>query len=146
MTSRERDDMVSDMIYDDVLDVDEADQAALKAADENVINEPKYGIINVPEDVLAVIAGAPSGMDILTVCIDLAAFLAGKNASYGDSALNPIGIFSKASPRDQIHNRIDDKLNRLKNGQSYPNDNDVLDIVGYLILLLVLERREHGGL
>jgi len=41
-----------------------------------------------------------------------------KNASYGNSALQPIGIFAKGSPIEQIDVRIDDKLNRIKNGIS----------------------------
>lgn len=131
-----------DMVYPDVTDVDYEDAEPQKA-DETTRNEPVYGVINVPEDVLALIARAPSGMDILTVCIDLAAFLAGKNISYGDSALNPIGIFSKASPREQMFNRIDDKLNRIKNGSEYPGDDTIVDLVGYLILLLVHDRKSH---
>lgn len=42
-------------------------------------------------------------------------FLIHKNKNYGDSALNPINIFSKLSNGNQIDNRIDDKLSRIKN-------------------------------
>lgn len=37
-----------------------------------------------------------------------------KNRKYGDSALKPQRIFSKASAVEQIKVRIDDKLSRMK--------------------------------
>ena len=46
-----------------------------------------------------------------------------KNASYGNSALQPIGIFAKGSPIEQIDVRIDDKLNRIKNGHEFHGGN-----------------------
>lgn len=57
-----------------------------------------------------------------------------KNRSYGNAALNPVNVFSKADRTEQIRVRIDDKLNRIRNGQSYPGDDDVDDLIGYLIL------------
>lgn len=38
--------------------------------------------------------------------------LLAKNAAYGNSALEPVRIFSKADPTEQIRVRIDDKLSR----------------------------------
>jgi hypothetical protein len=63
--------------------------------------------------------------------------LINKNRSYGNSALDPIRIFSKAGPREQLHVRIDDKLNRLMKGTDYPGDNDIDDLIGYLVLLKI---------
>lgn len=65
--------------------------------------------------------------------------LLAKNEQYGDSALSPNRIFSKASTNEQIKVRIDDKLNRLMQGNdSIESDEDVIrDLIGYLILLLV---------
>jgi hypothetical protein len=62
-----------------------------------------------------------------------------KNANYGDSALNPIRIFSKADTTEQIKVRIDDKLNRLMQGNDIlETDEDVVkDLIGYLVLLLI---------
>lgn len=57
-----------------------------------------------------------------------------KNKSYGDSALNPVRIFSKAEAAEGIRVRIDDKLSRLARGSEYPGDNDVDDLLGYLFL------------
>ena len=68
--------------------------------------------------------------------------LIAKNKQYGDSALNPTGIFAKGSAVDLIRIRIDDKLNRLLQGDdSIESDEDViLDLIGYLVLLLIAIR------
>tara|TARA_Y100001951_G_scaffold104319_1_gene115561 strand:+ start:2689 stop:3252 length:564 start_codon:yes stop_codon:yes gene_type:complete len=65
--------------------------------------------------------------------------LLSKNKQYGDSALAPIRLFSKSDGQEQIRVRIDDKLNRLLQGdESIESDRDVIkDLVGYLILLLI---------
>lgn len=80
---------------------------------------------------------APAGNRIITECLEIAEMLVNKNRSYGNSALDPIRIFSKAGPREQLHVRIDDKLNRLMKGTDYPGDNDIDDLIGYLILLKI---------
>ena len=49
--------------------------------------------------------------EIARVCDDIKELLLYKNKQYGDSALNPSRIFSKASAVEQILVRIDDKLN-----------------------------------
>lgn len=66
--------------------------------------------------------------------------LLAKNAAYGDSALNPLRIFSRASSSEQIRVRIDDKLSRLERGHAAGED-AVADLVGYLILLVIAEER-----
>jgi hypothetical protein len=77
---------------------------------------------------------APSGAKIWAACHDIAHLLIEKNISYGDSALNPARIFSQAGPTEQLKVRIDDKLNRVMNNQGYAGDNDIDDLIGYLIL------------
>ena len=79
---------------------------------------------------------------IRTVCSDLADFLVEKNRSYGSSFSEPIGIFSKVSASDQLAIRIDDKINRLAKGNEYATDDTVLDLTGYLVLMMVLNRME----
>mgnify|MGYP003145581039 FL=1 len=73
--------------------------------------------------------------------------LLAKNEQYGDSALSPNRIFSKASTNEQIKVRIDDKLNRLMLGNdSIESDEDVIrDLIGYLILLLVSYDLQRTG-
>lgn len=84
---------------------------------------------------------APSGGKIFNTCHAIAQMLIEKNVSYGDSALNPIRIFSKTDPREQLHVRIDDKLSRLMKGTDYPGDNDIDDLIGYLILLKIAKEK-----
>lgn len=80
---------------------------------------------------------APSGKKIFDACHEVAQMLIEKNVSYGDSALNPIRLFSDADSKEQLKVRIDDKLNRIKNAQGYAGDNDIDDLIGYLILLKI---------
>lgn len=61
-----------------------------------------------------------------------------KNQAYGDSALNPVRVFSKLDPGAQILVRLDDKLSRLKRGT--PDGEDIiLDLLGYLVILTIAE-------
>lgn len=72
-------------------------------------------------------------------CDDLAKMLIEKNKSYGDSVANPINVFSKMKPIDQINVRIDDKISRIKRGNGFGDDNDELDLIGYLVLKQITE-------
>ena len=76
---------------------------------------------------------------ITNECALICEMLLTKNEQYGDSALNPIRIFSKADTTEQLKVRIDDKLNRLVQGNdSIESDEDVVkDLIGYLVLLLI---------
>ncbi len=88
---------------------------------------------------------APSGKAILTNCMAIAQMLIEKNISYGDSALSPVRIFSKANSIEQLHVRIDDKLSRLMKGTDMVGDNDIDDLIGYLILLKVAKEKNDNG-
>jgi hypothetical protein len=91
-------------------------------------------------DLQLIATQAPSGNKIMDECLDIAEMLIKKNISYGNSALEPIRIFSKADSKEQIRVRIDDKLNRIQNDQAFPGDNDIDDLIGYLILLKIANR------
>ena len=80
---------------------------------------------------------APSGNKIWQACHSIAQMLIDKNIAYGDSALDPVRIFSKSDPVEQLRVRIDDKLSRLMKGTEYVGDNDIDDLIGYLVLLKV---------
>lgn len=69
--------------------------------------------------------------------------LIAKNRAYGDSALDPVRVFSKHNAIEQIYVRIDDKLSRVKRGHEYPGDDTILDLVGYLVLLLIAKERDE---
>jgi hypothetical protein len=73
-------------------------------------------------------------LDIITQSVtDL---LKSKNKSYGDSALNPAGIFSKLDATEALCARIDDKIMRIKNkGINDETEDTVNDLIGYLLLL-----------
>jgi len=74
-------------------------------------------------------------------CDQIKKMLLAKNKQYGDSVINPIRLFSKSNPKEQVRVRIDDKLNRLIQGdESIESDLDIYyDLVGYLVLLIILE-------
>jgi hypothetical protein len=66
-----------------------------------------------------------------------------KNAAYGNTALNPLGIFSKLGASEAIKARIDDKLARIANkGLNDDTEDTARDLVGYLLLLLMSLERE----
>jgi hypothetical protein len=96
--------------------------------------------VDMMNDIISTAKEAPAGWDITEQGLEIIQLLLDKNIAYGNSALNPIGIFSKTGANDQIDVRIDDKLNRLKNGKEYPGDDTILDLVGYLILKLVARK------
>ena len=80
-----------------------------------------------------------SEMKISGVCDDIKELLINKNRKYGNSALNPCRVFSKASAVEQLLVRIDDKLNRIMQGAGLlADDEDVVnDLIGYLVLLKI---------
>ena len=85
------------------------------------------------------VEGAPLGEDILDECLEIATMLIEKNRAYGNSALAPVRIFSRASSEEQLLVRIDDKLSRLARGSAAGED-VVADLIGYLVLLRIARR------
>lgn len=77
---------------------------------------------------------------IQTVCREVEELLIEKNRKYGNSALEPVRIFSKDDPIEAIKVRIDDKLSRLRNEQNDEDEDVVTDLMGYLVLLKVAQR------
>lgn len=72
------------------------------------------------------------------VLIEIKELLISKNQKYGNSALEPLGVFSKLTPEQALFVRIDDKLKRIKNGSLEKDDEDVInDLIGYLVLLKI---------
>jgi hypothetical protein len=96
---------------------------------------------NYKKDLGKLIEEAPSGKYINDTCDDLKHLLLVKNIAYGNSALNPIRVFAKSDTVEQLYVRIDDKLNRLKNGKEFIGDNDIDDLLGYLILLKIATKK-----
>ena len=88
-------------------------------------------------DLYLLTVGTEAGKEIFNACHEISHMLIKKNIAYGNSALDPVRVFSKAGPREQLYVRIDDKLNRLMKGTEYPGDNDIDDLIGYLVLLKI---------
>lgn len=74
------------------------------------------------------ISGQPN-FEVITSSI--CSLLEYKNAKYGNSALEPLQIFSG---KTKLGTRLDDKLARIKNGTEL-RKNDVADCIGYLTLI-----------
>ena len=74
---------------------------------------------------------------------EISTILVEKNESYGNSALDPVRVFSKASPEEQLLVRLDDKLSRLARGEDYQNEDTITDLIGYLVLLKIA--KEDNG-
>lgn len=84
---------------------------------------------------------APSGQKILGACESIADVLIHKNISYGNSALEYNSIFGELTAEQALYARINDKLQRIANNQSYRDEHMVdaiNDLIGYLILLKIL--------
>jgi hypothetical protein len=81
---------------------------------------------------------SPQSLAMLRVCLDVWDMLDVKNVAYGNSALDPVRIFSKADAAEQLRVRIDDKLSRLVRGHAAGED-ALHDLLGYLVLLKVAE-------
>jgi hypothetical protein len=102
------------------------------------------------QDLYLLTVGTSAGKEIYESCHEIAHMLIKKNIAYGNSALEPVRIFSKTDAREQLHVRIDDKLSRIMRGTEYVGDNDIDDLIGYLILLKIakakdLKRKEAYG-
>ena len=83
--------------------------------------------------------------NVTKVCDEIKNLLITKNAAYGNSALDPVRIFSKASTTEQILVRIDDKLSRIRTSglatAGIISEDTVMDLIGYLILLRVSQEK-----
>lgn len=75
-------------------------------------------------------------------CDALAERLLLKNRSYGNSCVDPVRIFSRSSPIEQVNVRIDDKISRLMRGDESAETFEATeeDLLGYLLLKRVVRR------
>jgi hypothetical protein len=82
-------------------------------------------------------------IDICAVVDEVKKLLLEKNRKYGDSAINPVRVFSKSDPLEQIRVRMDDKLSRLRNAQEDEDEDVIADLLGYLILYRVAKLQQN---
>lgn len=78
-----------------------------------------------------------SDATIESVCDALKEFLLAKNKNYGNSATEPLKIFSKISNIERMLCRLDEKMSRIKNSDEL-RQNDVVDALGYFVLICKL--------
>jgi hypothetical protein len=78
---------------------------------------------------------------IAEFCDEIKDFLIKKNQDYGNSAIEPMRVFSTSNSIEQINVRIDDKLSRIAQSKDKKFIEDTeLDLIGYLILKRVAIR------
>lgn len=83
--------------------------------------------------------------EVSKVLIEIEQMLIANNEKYGNSALEPLGIFSQLSAKEGLLLRIDDKLKLIKNGSLDNNDEDVVnDLIGYLVLFKIHANQESS--
>ncbi len=80
---------------------------------------------------------------IQTTCDELKDILLAKNKAYGNSAADPVRIFSRVDAMEQINVRIDDKLSRMARGHEFDGEDTELDLIGYLILKRILREKRR---
>lgn len=82
---------------------------------------------------------------VYKILSEITEMLVSKNQKYGNSALEPLGVFSKLSAEEGLLVRIDDKLKRIKNGSLQKDDEDVInDLIGYLVLLKIQTNKDSS--
>lgn len=89
---------------------------------------------------------AEAGQEMIAEeCDRVKEMLLAKNRKYGNSAIEPLRVFSKATPDEQLNVRLDDKLSRLRSAQADEDEDVEKDLIGYLILKRVAKRILRGG-
>lgn len=81
--------------------------------------------------------------DLDLVLDELRFMLIEKNRKYGDAALNPVRIMSKADATEQLKVRMDDKLNRIMNQQTDEDEDVFKDLSGYLVIYHIAKLRAN---
>ena len=80
-------------------------------------------------------------------CQEIEDLLIQKNDAYGDSALNPVGIFSSLKASEAIRIRLDDKLKRIANvGLNDETEDTLMDCAGYMVLLMIANDNESNDI
>ena len=81
--------------------------------------------------------------DIVAVCEEVKELLLSKNRKYGNSALEPVRIFSKADTLEALRCRMDDKLSRIRTSDPDDAEDAYLDLLGYLVLYRVSQMQQR---
>ena len=102
--------------------------------------------INCIKETAATNIAATTFEEDLTITMDkIKAMLIEKNRKYGNSALDPVRVFSTLSPDEQLNVRMDDKLSRILSAQEDDLEDAKTDLLGYLILAKVFaDQTKHN--
>lgn len=105
---------------------------------QQLLNEEEEAYINEIFD-----EESDSEFQIKEVTNQLQELLIKKNRAYGNSALEPLNVFSKQNAVDSLCARLDDKLSRIKNkGLNDKTEDTLFDLAGYLILLIIAKNEQ----
>lgn len=106
----------------------------------NVTISRKYPSIALEKTTETTLTGTQKA--IAEKCDAIKNLLLEKNRKYGNSALNPVRVFSKADKVEQIKVRMDDKLSRIRNEQGDEDEDVYMDLAGYLVLMLIAKEEQ----
>lgn len=111
--------------------------ASLRTSHED-IEEPEPPLAPWEKELL----WTPFEQNVRRITDQIADLLIAKNKAYGDSALNPVRVFSKSDRVEQLNVRIDDKISRIQRGTDFEDEDTERDLIGYLILKLIAKESE----
>jgi|TARA_B100000809_G_scaffold6296_1_gene6391 hypothetical protein len=66
------------------------------------------------------------------------AILMERHENHGDSVFAPVKLFSTISPRERLMVMLDTKLSRYQHGARELSEENLNDLIGYLILLKIM--------
>jgi hypothetical protein len=78
------------------------------------------------------------------VCKEFGEFLVEKNHKYGNSAFEPMTVFSQASAEEKLRIRQEDKLKKIVTGSNLKDEDAEQDFVGYHFLIKALKYLEDA--
>ena len=73
---------------------------------------------------------------VRTILTDVGDIVVARNKEYGNSALDPVRVFSKSDRMEQLKVQLDHKLSRIARGGD-PGLDTIRDIIGYCTLILI---------
>jgi len=114
-----------------------ADKSEIQRLQQLLDEEEAYRIDEIFDE------KSDSEFQIKEVTNQLQQLLIKKNRAYGNSALEPLNIFSQQNAVDSLCARLDDKLSRIKNkGLNDKTEDTLFDLAGYLILLIIAKNEQ----
>lgn len=73
---------------------------------------------------------------VRTILTDVGDIVVARNKEYGNSALDPVRVFSKSDRMEQLKVQLDHKLSRIARGGD-PGLDTLRDLIGYEVLYII---------